>query len=469
MQKPHLTLILFAAAFAAVPTALNRAVGYGNLPYYATWTGVATLEEKLRLYKAFARQGPVDLVLFGSSLVDHGVSAEILSRDLTAAYGKPYRVFNCSTGAGDHKTFPVVYRLLRTVSTPRGLLYLYPGGRGTGESVHPRTPEGVMRTAPVGNALSHQFLLNFSSLFWNQPFVAKAGAMRDLFINGKYVNRPASHLDSYRISYYGDTLSYLFNQDPALSDAMDIQQHESILQGARDCTARNAGAEACWDLFLSHADRDALRAVRAMTTADRTSIGVMWHDRALGYAAATPNYLKAVSLNLSVIARTLGASRVFVSGGFVPRPYEYADDQHLNRNGAIRLTHRMAAILSNRAPSDQPECAFPTIAERKDPSINPLTAVVLRPPGSWSRLHLRYMLNSLFPPLLPNYPTVISLLTPDGKTVESIAAAQADGSFIAEYPRLPQACQAYVVRIQAKVESDRRPYLLPLTAAWWSN
>lgn len=99
--------------------ASNAAVSYIDLPNYATWAGVATLEEKLRLYRTFVQQGPVDLVLFGSSIVDHGISAEVLSRDLSVYSGKKYQVFNFSTGK------------------PRALLYLYPGGRGTDETMTP--------------------------------------------------------------------------------------------------------------------------------------------------------------------------------------------------------------------------------------------------------------------------------------------------------------------------------------------
>jgi hypothetical protein len=59
----------------------------------------------------------------------------VLSRDLSVYSGKKYRVFNFSISAGDHKTFPLAYRLLRTIAKPRALLYLYPGGRGTDETM----------------------------------------------------------------------------------------------------------------------------------------------------------------------------------------------------------------------------------------------------------------------------------------------------------------------------------------------
>src|SRR5579864_2625095 len=56
------------------------------LPNYASWTGVEPLERKLGLLREFARQGQVDALILSSSVGDFGISAEVLSRDLSAAY-----------------------------------------------------------------------------------------------------------------------------------------------------------------------------------------------------------------------------------------------------------------------------------------------------------------------------------------------------------------------------------------------
>ncbi len=116
-------LIAFFLSVLATLAAANAGLSLARLPSYATWTGVATLERKLELYREFAAAGPVDLLLFGDSCPDHGVSAELLTQDLSRYYGRPYRVFNFSTGAGGNRTFPLVYRLLRTVANPKQIAY----------------------------------------------------------------------------------------------------------------------------------------------------------------------------------------------------------------------------------------------------------------------------------------------------------------------------------------------------------
>lgn len=466
--RSHWATVFFYASFATVLGVSNLVFSFADLPNYATWTGVVTIEEKLRLYKLFAQQGQVDLVLFGSSLVDHGISAEVLSRDLSAHYGTTYRVFNFSTGAGDHKTFPLIYRLIRTIAKPKSLLYLHPGSRGTGEQLTPKTPEFIMQQAPVAKDLSsHQFYLSLAYTFRSQPLVTKASAIRDLVIYGKLVNRTSSHMDAYRINDHGDTISYIFSQHGTLSRANLLNGEQFLIEGAKAYALGNE--ETRWNVFLSSTDRDALRKVRAMAAKDGTTITVMRHDRALGYSSTNAEYLKAVKMNLSLIAKTLGASRVFVPDGFAPRPYEYADELHLNRNGAIRLTHRIGAILTAREPVPEPECAFLKFDKLKDPTINPLTAAIVKPARSGPNLHIRYMRNRQVLPLLPNYPVIISLLAPDGLTIESTAVTQADGSLLVSYPGLPETCEAYIARLQAGAQNERSPYMIPFTDVWWTN
>src|SRR5262249_30264092 len=77
---------------------LNLRIRGNALPEYATWTGIPTLEHKLRLLRDFKNQGPVDAIIIGSSIPDHGISAAVLSQRLSASYGRQFRVFNLSTG-----------------------------------------------------------------------------------------------------------------------------------------------------------------------------------------------------------------------------------------------------------------------------------------------------------------------------------------------------------------------------------
>src|SRR5437763_1849955 len=101
------TLVLVGSllTISAINTCVSNMTIKGEpLPEYATWTGIPTLERKLQILRQFAKEGPVDAMLIGASVADHGISAALLSQELSVAYGRPFRVFNFSTGGAEAPT-----------------------------------------------------------------------------------------------------------------------------------------------------------------------------------------------------------------------------------------------------------------------------------------------------------------------------------------------------------------------------
>src|SRR5215212_2354379 len=115
------TLFPFVVGATVALVAINAVVAAKDLPEYGTWTGIRPLEEKLHKLERYAEDGPVDAVVVGSSIPDFGISARVLSEQMTGYTGSPYRAFNFSSGGSEVVTLPKLYRLLRTVAKPRTL------------------------------------------------------------------------------------------------------------------------------------------------------------------------------------------------------------------------------------------------------------------------------------------------------------------------------------------------------------
>jgi hypothetical protein len=207
----HFAIFLFFAVGAFLLA--NFAIANARLPRYASWTGIRTLEDKLDILTQFARQGPVDAVLLGSSIVDFGVSAEALSDEVSRQSGKSYRAFNFSTGAATLRTFPLLYRLVRTTTKPKVLFLIIPAEPDRGDVLSPKSPEAIMLQSPIASSLYNPLRLAISKEIWTLPVVRFASPLRDLTLHGNYNNRVATHADLYQLSAHGDTLSFTVNTD----------------------------------------------------------------------------------------------------------------------------------------------------------------------------------------------------------------------------------------------------------------
>src|SRR5260221_3100004 len=83
---------IFALAMMAAILAVNLAAHLWRVqghepPEYGKWSGVLEVERKIRLLREFAREGPVDALILSSSMGDLGISAQVLTQEMSALLG----------------------------------------------------------------------------------------------------------------------------------------------------------------------------------------------------------------------------------------------------------------------------------------------------------------------------------------------------------------------------------------------
>jgi hypothetical protein len=442
------------------------------LPEYGTWTGIAPLEHKLRLLREFANRGPVDALIVGSSISDHGVSAAVLSKDLSAAYRRPFRVFNLSTGGAEINTFPILYRLARAVAKPRQLWIVFPvEQRGRDDyDLNRGGPNYFVLHAPAGAALRHPLLLALSFRMFQLPVVRNATALRDLGIYGKFLNRPGSHMDVYGEDAFGDTRGFLAYASADPFSKYAASRRETVLSlASRYAAAPDAKA----DIYFSPGDFQAIADIRAMAARDHCSIRIFAHDTASGFAAQDPVYHAASELYFGLLAQRFSAPLIDVRASFHLAGYKFADTIHLNSNGADEISALMAARITNRPLPQSTDYAAARAMEPDLPlpGITPYTAAVLQKPGDpQAELQLRYVQSVSVEPLTPGTPIQLAVLLPGNATLAVPARVVSRGQVIADTSALPneaggQALFVQLTRPRGKWGEGR---IMPLASYRWS-
>ena len=444
------------------------------LPEYGTWTGIATLERKLCILREFASQGPVDAIILGSSMSDHGLSAAVLSHDLSVAYGKPFRVFNLSTGGAEICTFPLLYRLARTVAKPKQIWIAFPVEQkaGDGYDVNPRAPDYALLQAPAGTALRHPFLLPLSFRLFQVPIVRHATALRDLATHGKFVNRPTSLMDVYDFDAFGDTRGFLYFSGAQPFEAHRHNRRNLVLSLARQYAAA-PDERAKTDTYFSRSALDAIAQIRAFAAHDHFSITILAHDTAAGLAIKDGEYMAASELFYKQLSERFGAPVIDVRASFQLASYNFADTSHLNSNGADEISALMAAKIANRP---LPQFSRYAVAREggqalPDPNLTPYTAVVLRKASdTGEELQLRYVQGPGVAPLRTPSRVQLVMLLPNNSTVAVPARVVSRGQVLADTSALPVQAgdQALLVQLTAAGAKWGGGLSQPLSSYRWS-
>jgi len=444
------------------------------LPEYGTWTGIVPLEHKLRLLRDFASRGPVDALIVGSSISDHGVSAAVLSRDLSAAYGRPFRVFNLSTGGAEINTFPILYRLARAVAKPRQIWIVFPVEQRIRDDydLNPNGPNYFVLHARAGAVLRYPLLLALSFRVFQFPVVRNATALRDLGIYGRFVNRPGSHMDVYDEDVFGDTRGFLaYSSAEPFSKSAAFRRETVLSLASRYAAAPDDGAKT--DIYFSRSGLHAIAEVRAMAARDHCSIRIFAHDTAAGFATQDGAYHAASELYYKLLSERFGAPLIDIRASFRLAAYKFADTVHLNSNGADELSALMAARIANRpllrssdyAVAREPNPDLPL------PGMTPYTAVaVQRPDDPQAELQLRYVQSLGVEPLIPGSLIRLAVLLPDKTTRAVPASVVSRGEVIADTSTLPKEAggQALFVQLTGAHGKWGEGRNMPLSSYRWS-
>ena len=465
----HFAIFVFSAVGAFLLA--NFLTSIARLPRYASWTGITTLEDKLDVFGRFARHGPVDAVLLGSSIVDFGVSAEALSDEVSRQSGKPYRVFNFSTGAATFKTFPVLYRLVRTRTKPKALFLIVPVERDWGKVLSPRTPEAILLRSPIASSLYNPFRLALSAEIWALPVVRFASPLRDLALYGNYNNRVATHADLYQLGAHGDTLSFTVNTDREGFLKASEERKDYVLkrnQYSPPLSSKQNGQTAQTTYLSEHGVKD-LQELANLARNDGVSLMVIAHDRASSLANQDSAYNTALKPYYEEIVRTVPMKSVNFIGRFVPAPFEISDPIHLNQHGARRFARLLAKELLGRSRDPEPAWKAPDFrVQQQDLTFNAWSAVVTRQSTDpFAVLELEFVQTWQTPRLLPGDPVKIAIRTPDNRDIFCESQVLRRGWLQAETSMLPDGDNVFWIRVLSKGAAKAAAINLPLASFRW--
>lgn len=417
--RVHL-ILLYVFAFAALLVAANIGVSLWRVqgqepPEYGTWTAVLEVERKIRLLRDFASEGDVDVLILSSSMGDHGISASVLSRDISAGLGRPFRVFNFSMGGADFTSYPMLYRFASLIARPKEIWIVTP------VSNTPLNPKGTsleqqLINGPIGSTGKVPAILPLSFAFHDLALVRNAAALRDWTIYGSFAHRPISNLDLYDINRFGDTISWIYNVPLYDKGAKTrIDRFDEIMKFVGQPNAK--GVEQIQSLYFPPRMLAAVAEMRSLAAADGAKIKLIAFDIAVSLAQPDPESLEASQRFFKPLARYFDAPMIDVRAEFDAKPYMISDPTHLNTIGSEAFSSLLASKITGKpTPAEAEFAVSEKIAKSApDPTWTTFTALVRKqrddPSGS---LNLQYFQNWGLPILRPFSNVRVAVRLADG-------------------------------------------------------
>jgi hypothetical protein len=430
---------LLGAATAAF--VLNAVVAAQHLPEYASWTGIRPLEEKLQKLDRFSSHRRLDALVLGSSISDFGIDAKLLSEQMTAATGTPYRVFNFSSGGTELMTTPTLYRLARTVAKPRTLLLTVPEEIRRPDTIGPSSPDYTLRRAPIGTAIAHPRLFPLEKRFFDIPLVRYGAPFRDRLVFGRFAHLPTQGSDLYWMDDFGDTVSFSYQTSKA--DLNYLRGLRAMVDPLTQHQMSTWSQRAKLEHYFNDVDIDAMAQLRKLTAVDGCQIVLIAHDVASDYypaPLADPAYVRAQHQFFAILADELHAELIDEIGKFRAQQYMITDTVHLNQYGAKAFTRLVAGALRRSIRPASPRVVeYPPLPDMPsgDPSISGFSALIEAPERKGAlTLRLRILRNQAIPPL-PDVPLQVMLRLPDDSDVTAPARLTSATSIEATFPALP--------------------------------
>ena len=410
-----------------------------NMPGYGLWTGIRPIEDKLIKLETFAKEGPVDAIVLGSSIGDFGFSAELYSKLMSEKLGHPYRVFNFSSGAVELVTTPSMYRIARTVTKPKAIFLISPAEIKRGEVLSPYSPDYILNHSPIGSAIHNQYLLGLQKTLWFfLPIVDKSAALRDLIIFGNFHNLVGQGMDTYQVNAYGDRLSYT-------AGALDVAQMNLFRQSAETSVKLiKKGSEqdlaTAQNTFFPVIDIKAMAEIRKIALDDGLKIFVLAHSPAATLwkdPTSSSDYKKARTQYVDTLTKSVGGILLNPLDGLSIPDYAVMEYTHLNTHGAQIYTSAVfqsaiASGSSNQYRQNEVEQASLEPIRSKEATFSTWSAVVLREKGKrYKYLKCRFVQSIAVPPL-PQTDLYFALRMPDGSDIISPARQLKSGEYEAD-------------------------------------
>lgn len=469
--KFFISPILVLSTFLLINFLLERI----DLPNYGTWTGIRPLEKKLRLFEKFSKDGEVDAVVLGSSIADFGFSAEQYSNLMTNHRGRSWRAFNFSTGGAELSTLPVLYRILLTITKPKEIILVFPSQWKRPSKLYSYSPDYILKTASIGAALKSSNSLKIAKIFWTQPIVDKAAALRDVVIFGKYQHLIQEGMDAYELNYYGDRISFTATKDFAQLSSLRHTYEENIRPYVEIKTEHLAQKKMAF--FFPEIDIQAIKELKHLAAKNGTKITLIAHGSAAtltGESNKNEYYKLARKQYFEVLAKALGANLIYMLDQLVIPKYGVMEDTHLNHYGAKQLsTNAFYASIGKthyKKFINQSNATIMSI-NKQDDTFNSWSAVVIRESGEKSKnLHVRFV-NSIAVPSFPNTDLYLALRLPNGTDLVAPAKKIGISTYEAEYPSLKthKEPSIFVLRILYGIKPGLKAIASPLAEYNWKK
>jgi hypothetical protein len=417
----------------------NFLISHADMLGYGVWTGIRPIEDKIKKLEEFAKGGQVDAIALGSSICDFGFSAELYSKLMSEKLGRPYRVFNFSTGGAELITMPFLYRIARTAVKPKAIFLTIPVQFKRSEDILPNNPDYILSHAPIGAGRNDAILLQLSKFAWNLPIVSKSAALRDLIMFRDSRNLTVEGMDFYKVTAYGDRISYL-----AGTTSLDYM---SRLRQAFEDQVKPMTKEAEQDLavaqntFFPSIDIKAMAELRKIALADDIKIYVLAHSSAAPLwmtPTANSEYQKGRAQYYDTLVKSVNGILLNPVDGLSVPDYGVMDETHLNTNGAHIYTRAVFQSAINHGPLSQPrtdeveQVSLEPIRSKKDATFNMWSAVVLRDRGMRHKLLRCRFVESFAMPLIPPTDIFFALRMPDGREIVSPARKLKNGEYEAD-------------------------------------
>jgi hypothetical protein len=390
---------------------------------------------------------------------------------MSTRLGRPYRVFNFSMGGADIPTYPILYRLARSVARPREVWLVAPVSVPR-RKTSPGTLDEQLLDGPIGRYDRIPGGIKLSREFHELPLIRFAPAIRDMVVYKPLLHRPATNLDIYHIDDHGDTVSWLYNVHLyEQAEQLKLDRRWELVTFTKQ---PNAAELAKHDRIYFHPRALAFMAeLRDMLRADGVALKIVAFDHAAALGMRDNEFLDASRNYYDKLSRVLDAPLVDVRREFELAPYMVSDITHLNAIGAREFSRVLAARMAGAvaAPGPRYEVTEKIRYRLPDPTWSIFDALVPRRAGDPSEaLELRYVQTWGVSPLPVTSEVAVQLRLPDGRDVTLPTRMAARGLAIADTSSLPLAGHDVVVRARLVTTSGNVGAALsqPLQDYAWS-
>jgi hypothetical protein len=420
----RISLFIPIFVIVATLTVANTVIGWFDLPNYGVWTGIRPLEDKLDKLHQFVSDGPVDAIVFGSSIADFGFSAQLYSELMSKKLGYPYRVFNFSSGGVEASSVPAFLKLALTEAKPKEVILVLPAQYKRPNKILEESPDHALAVAPVGQHLESLSMLSFYRWFWRQPIAIGAAALRDQFLYGGYHNLKLAGGDTYEVTAWGDRISFQPIQDKVNVQRLRKVYEENIIPYT-DEKNNSDRSTAVLDHFLPIVDIEAMRTLHDMADEHDFKISIFAHASAatlLDYPSSDARYRQGRQEYFDALASLVNTKPVYILDNVAMPYFALMDDTHLNHYGAGLLTQAIfdSMGVSRLPPNSINQSVFATV-RKDDPTFNTWAAVLVMPAGKAVPTLTCRFVKGLAVPVFPVDHLYMALRLADG--VDRIAPA----------------------------------------------